>query len=618
MNLKRYMFIVLILLVCMVSISAVCAEDDTTDDIISADDEEIILDEAIDEDVSSANDNYDDELILEGSADESKLSETSPGTFADLNNDINGNSDSTIYLTRNYTYAGEGDHSAVRIERPVVIYGNGITIKGANSDRTFYIRDGVTLIDINFVNSVNGTICIIPYSSNVNINNCTFIQNHVETQGGAIYVGVDCTNINFNNCTFIENDANVGGAIFVAGAASVNAINCTFINNSANLGGAMWGGSAALCRFVEDSDKTYNTNIITPAFSVSDLTTTYNSGDKLLFNLTEDNTNYDGFNTTIKIYQNEQLVGTYYALTGDDNGWVVDLSAGTYKAVLSLDSHPEVEPATVTMTIDKSATEISSTHVSTTYNVAKDLVITLKDADGNPISGATVTVDLNGAKKYTTDKNGQVKVAVGKLVPKTYTAKISFAGDDNYNASSTTAKVTVKKASPKITASAKSFKFEDKTKKYTVTLKDNKGNVLKNKKVTLKVNGKTYTATTNSKGVATFKLTKLTKKGTFTAVVTFAGDKYYSKVTKKPKITVKAPAWKTVSKGSKEKAMVKKIQKALKKNGYYLSYKGRYLKVDGKFHKYTEMAVKQFQKAKGLKVTGKVDYVTAKKLKLVS
>ena len=69
--------------------------------------------------------------------------------------------------------------------------------------------------------------------------------------------------------------------------------------------------------------------------------------------------------------------------------------------------------------------------------------------------------------------------------------------------------------------------------------------------------------------------------------------------------------WKTVAKGSKDKSMVKKIQRALKKNGFYLSYKGRYLKVDGLFHKYTQMAVKQFQKAKKLKVTGKVDYATA-------
>ena len=42
-----------------------------------------------------------------------------------------------------------------------------------------------------------------------------------------------------------------------------------------------------------------------------------------------------------------------------------------------------------------------------------------------------------------------------------------------------------------------------------------------------------------------------------------------------------------------------------------------YLKVDGIFGVHTEKAVKQFQKAKGLKVTGKVNYKTAKKLKII-
>lgn len=62
---------------------------------------------------------------------------------------------------------------------------------------------------------------------------------------------------------------------------------------------------------------------------------------------------------------------------------------------------------------------------------------------------------------------------------------------------------------------------------------------------------------------------------------------------------------------------VKKIQRALKKNGYYLKYKGHYLKIDGKFGFNTERAVKQFQKAKKLKVNGKVDYETAIKLKII-
>ena len=50
---------------------------------------------------------------------------------------------------------------------------------------------------------------------------------------------------------------------------------------------------------------------------------------------------------------------------------------------------------------------------------------------------------------------------------------------------------------------------------------------------------KTYKATTNSKGKATFKITKLTKKGKFKAVIKFSGDKNYKKVSKKVKIRVK-------------------------------------------------------------------------------
>lgn len=62
---------------------------------------------------------------------------------------------------------------------------------------------------------------------------------------------------------------------------------------------------------------------------------------------------------------------------------------------------------------------------------------------------------------------------------------------------------------------------------------------MKNVKVTLKVNGKTYKAKTNSRGMATFKITKLKKKGTFKATVKYAGNGYYNSVTKRVKISVK-------------------------------------------------------------------------------
>lgn len=192
------------------------------------------------------------------------------------------------------------------------------------------------------------------------------------------------------------------------------------------------------------------------------------------------------------------------------------------------------------MTVNKINTKLTASKVTATYNVNKYLLITLKDASGNVLANKKVSVKVGSiAKDLTTNAKGQVSVLISKIVPKTYAASISFAGESYYNKSSAKATVVVKKASPKLTAKAKTFKVKVKVKKYTITLKNNNGKVMKNTKVTLKVNKKTFTARTNKKGVATFKITNLKKKGKFTAVIKYAGSKYYNKVTKKARITVK-------------------------------------------------------------------------------
>jgi len=95
-----------------------------------------------------------------------------------------------------------------------------------------------------------------------------------------------------------------------------------------------------------------------------------------------------------------------------------------------------------------------------------------------------------------------------------------------------------KKVTPKIIAKKKIFKASKKVKKYIITLKVGK-KLLKKVKVTLKIKGKTYKATTNKKGKATFKIKKLNKKGKYKAIITYKGNKTYNKVTKKVTITIK-------------------------------------------------------------------------------
>ncbi len=219
------------------------------------------------------------------------------------------------------------------------------------------------------------------------------------------------------------------------------------------------------------------------------------------------------------------------------------LAANTYnvEAIYAGEYPYAASTATSTFKVEKVIikTTVSAPKVTATYNVAKNLVITLKDANGKALANKKVTVKVGSiSKTLKTNSKGQVSVNVATLVPKTYTATVKFAGDSDYAASSVSPKVVVNKAKVKIAAKAKTFKVKAKTKKVTATLKNNKGKVMKKAKLTLKVGKKTYKATTNSKGVATFKV-KLTKKGKYTGTVKFAGNKYFKALSKKVKITVK-------------------------------------------------------------------------------
>ena len=221
------------------------------------------------------------------------------------------------------------------------------------------------------------------------------------------------------------------------------------------------------------------------------------------------------------------------------NFGVIDVNLYDVNVSFNAGSNFKLSSVKDSLIVSKAKSKITSVELTTVYNGGKYLIATLTDDQGNVIVGSSVSINLNGPKSFIADANGQVKFLTNDLYPNSYVATITFNGNNNYEKSTDTVKVTVKKATPKITAKSKTFKKSVKTKMYTITLKNNLNKVMKNTKVSIKVNKKTYTAKTNKKGVATFKITKLTKKGTFKSVITYNGDKYYNKLTKTVKIKIK-------------------------------------------------------------------------------
>ena len=194
---------------------------------------------------------------------------------------------------------------------------------------------------------------------------------------------------------------------------------------------------------------------------------------------------------------------------------------------------------TVTFDLSKISTTVTASDVVVDYNGGKYFTATLKDECGNILNNKNVQISINGEKyDVTTNENGAAEIQLNIAKANVYTCAIAYLGDDAYNGVFDIAKVTVTKQTAKLTTKSASYKAKAKTKKLTATFKSAKGKAIKNKKITFSVKGKTYTAKTNAKGVATVKV-KLTTKGKFTFTAKFAGDDTYKALSKKGKLTIK-------------------------------------------------------------------------------
>ena len=370
---------------------------------------------------------------------------------------------------------------------------------------------------------------IISFGSNVG--NKTSGDSYIPTVTIGIYAAI-------GNITIKTNNISANGDY----AADLNGFNAIVEDNHLVAKKSVGSSSIANSKnaVISGSSPQYKTIL-----SAVNLYTTYFSGDVYYVSLKDENG--DAVVNATLLFEGNNLTLSQKTDTNGVAAFIVDeWDAGEYNVLItykgnstygpkSIDGFISIEPRVSGITGVSSKTVLLTAVKSGSY-----VTVTLKDDRGIVLAGETVSITFDGkTANYTTSPSGVIKykLAATKIGSKTLT--VVFNSNDNYVPVTKSATVKLTKEASKLTAKAKTFKAKTKTKKYTVTLKDSKGKAIKKVKVTIKVKGKTYKATTGANGKATFKITKLTKKGKYTAKVKFAGNGYYKATSKKVKITIK-------------------------------------------------------------------------------
>ncbi|WP_296859004.1 hypothetical protein [uncultured Methanobrevibacter sp.] len=374
-------------------------------------------------------------------------------------------------------------------------YREGYYIQGYSGEG---VVNGVNSVkNSNFTNnkaSAGGAI----YSAKI-VRNCYF-ENNEASYGGAIASVADVA-----ECTFINNRALAdGGAI----ASGINIRNCYFLNNKVTKGYKMYGGGAIHirdkeasitdCEFIGNFANTFGSAIF--IFPLSESTVSLSN---LKFSKNTANGNYDTMGYLFKSYGDGLIVQM-----GNDK---INVNFENCEGII------------------KNTDKFKLKTVMKTSQKGNYITVNIGDKYKHPFSGLKITVNIGG-KSFTgiTDNAGNAKILINNLAPKKYTAKIRYTGDEFMLKSSKSLKINVKKLTPKFSS------MKVNGKKFSANLKV-ADKAVKKVKVSLKIKGKTYSAKTNSKGIATFKL----KKGNYKGKLDFTGNSHYNKASKSVKFKIR-------------------------------------------------------------------------------
>lgn len=501
---------------------------------------------------------------------------------------IGENRDNTIFTSYGITQQGSPEnYKGTFTWENITFYNTGMSLYGINYKFINCKFINYTLeLNAEEIPSNGGNYYLFDYS----FINCEFVNYTQNVMTGHNYTNIVISNCNFENIisdTILSTTCTGSGTRYGDGwsqytdKSSVTLKDSTF--NNVDVKGIVKASADAVDNVITDNKYDFKTQktfvdgeytyIDVPLKSIDSNIVISNESNVVIITLSDAECNpIKG--ATVTYNTTSGVEGSN--VTDDDGKFTIVGLTGEFTINVTYAGNESFNPSNTSVSFNFKLPAVKTTLIinSTEKGI---VVITLVDNENKPIANLEVKYSINDGENSTntTGADGTISIPVtGEGEIKAY-----FEGNEDYlksensykynftettpdtngsstnstgNATSgngtstntgktdtnkqTTTKIT--KKATKITAKKATFKAKKKTKKYSIVLKAGK-KAVKKVKVTLKVGKKTYKATTNSKGKATFKITKLNKKGKYTAVIKFAGNKNYKATSKKVRITVK-------------------------------------------------------------------------------
>ena len=236
--------------------------------------------------------------------------------------------------------------------------------------------------------------------------------------------------------------------------------------------------------------------------------------------------------------------------------------------------------------------------------------------EGKSLDNGTVSIIIDNKEYSAKVSNGSAVIEISGLNAGTYDGDVCYYGGNNYTNPVKQVNFTVSKQDAVISAQNKAYVI-NYGGKYSITLKDAKGNAVVGKKVTFTLNGKYVGyAVTGANGVAKFtlspKMLKTAKAGVKKLMIKFT-DSNYNAASKTVKITIKkekakiAAKKKTFRKSVKTKKYIVALKnskgKAIKKVPVTLKIKGKTFKAKTNYKGKATFKIKKLTKKGTYKTT---------------